>query len=241
MARTKFILQRVIQLVPLLLGVMLVSFLLLRLSPGDPAQILLGPRATPEQLVAKRAELGLDKNLVTQFGTYVGHVARGDLGDSIRAHKPVTTVISDRLEVTLWILTGTIVLSLVIAVPLAILAARKPHGVLDQATRGLSMLGFSLPTYWVGIMLILVVAVPTGWFPVQGFGKGAWGHLRAVVLPCLTLAVAMAPVLLRSLRSAILDVLASDHTWPYHALCLQFVEPVNQPSGCTRSRHKFSL
>jgi peptide/nickel transport system permease protein len=213
-----YILRRLLQLIPLLLGVVLVSFLLLRMAPGDPATLLLGPRASEEQVADKRAELGLDESLPQQFLTYAGDLAQGDLGESIRSREAVTTVIADRFVVTAWILTGTFLLALAIAIPLAILAVQRPGGTVDTVTRATSMLGYSLPGYWVGIMLILVFALRLDWFPVQGFGEGFWGHVHSIFLPSLTLAISVSPVLMRSLRSSMLDVLGSEHVTTARAL-----------------------
>lgn len=212
MRRYWFITRRLLETIPLALGILALTLVLLHLSPGDPARVLLGPRAPAEQVSAKRTELGLDEGIPTQYVRYVRGVLRGDLGTSIRSQTPVTSVIEDRLPVTLWVVVGSLLLSFLLAFPGAVLAARHPDGAIDHSVRFVSLVSFATPAYFVGVLLILLVAIPTGWFPVQGFPPDAFGRVRATFLPALTIAIGTAPILLRAMRGSLIETLAADHT-----------------------------
>lgn len=210
MARYGFVTKRVVGIVPLLLGVILAVFALQQVTPGDPARLILGARASEEAVQELRSELRLDDPVATQFVRYAGNVFQGDLGRSLRASKPVTSIIADRLPVTLYLLGAGVVLSLLISIPLGTWAAMRQGGWVDHAIRSVSLLGLTLPPFWVGIMLLLFVALPTGWFPITGFGDTFNEHLRSITLPALTLAISLAPIQIRSLRSAMIEVAESD-------------------------------
>ena len=210
MGRFGFIAKRALQVVPLLLGIVLVVFLLLHVTPGDPVRQVVGLRASPEELDAVRAEMGLDDPIVTQYARYVGRLLHGDMGYSYKSSQPVSALIGDRLEVTAWLLIVGIIFSLVITVPLAIVTAMRRDGPVDHAVRVGGVLGLSMPAFWIGVMLILLVALPTGWFPVGGFGETTSEHVRSIFLPALTLAIGMSPILIRSLRASAITVLDSD-------------------------------
>ena len=158
-----------------------------------------------------REELGLDDNVFVQFGRYVSRVLSGDLGTSAIRDIPVTTIIRENAPVTLWLVVAGTVMSLLIAVPLSLLAARRPGGPLDHGVRGLSLFGLTIPPFWVGVLLLSFVAVPTGWFTIGDWPDGTLNRLKAIILPALTLGLAIAPVLMRSLRVSLLDVLQGDH------------------------------
>lgn len=208
--RFGFVLRRLLYAIPLVLCVVLLVFLLLKITPGDPARLVVGLRATPEQLELARQQLGLDKPAIVQFLDYVGHAFRGDLGFSFKSQQPVADTIAERLPVSLWLLTAAALLSVAISVPTALLAARRPGGVFDHVSRAAGLVLFAMPSFWTGIILILLVALPTGWFPVGGFGYTTADHLRSILLPALTLAVTMAPLQIRSLRASVIAVRESE-------------------------------
>ncbi|MEA2498860.1 MAG: peptide/nickel transport system permease protein [Actinomycetota bacterium] len=212
MRRFRFVLGRLLQTVPVLFVVLLLVFALLHLAPGDPARTLAGLKATEESVEAIREEMGLNEPLIVQYGTYVGNVFRGDLGESTVSSKPVTTIVRQRLPVTLWLLAGGAIVGTTFALLLAGLAARRPDTWIDHIVRGISTVGLGMPVFWVGLMLILLVALPTGWFPVGGFPDGLAEQVRAMVLPSLTLGFALAPVQIRALRSSLAQVYDSDYT-----------------------------
>ena len=211
MGRYSFVGKRLLISVPLLAGVVLLVFLLLKVTPGDPARVVAGLRASDEDVAAVRAELGLDDPVIVQYGTYLGNVARGDFGYSFKSRQPVIELIGDRLEPSLWLVVGGLVFSTAAAIPLANLAAARRDRLADQIVRGVSLLGITMPPFWVGLMLIILVALPTGWFPTGGFGDTAVEHLHHIVLPAATLGISLAPVQIRSLRSSVIRVLDSDY------------------------------
>ena len=210
-SRYAFVGRRLLQSAPLLLAVTLLVFLITKVTPGNPARIMLGPRATDEQVAALSHELGYDRGVLAQYWTFLTRLVQGDLGTSARTGDPVTTVIGDHLAPTLWLVVATMLVTVLAAVPLAWVAATHRDGWLDHLLRTSSIVVLYLPTFWVGLVLIRFVALPTGWFPVSGFGETYAEHLRSVVLPGVTLALAMAPVVARSLRTSMVDVLESDY------------------------------
>ena len=205
-----FLARRLILLVPVAFGVTLVIFLLVRLIPGDPAQNMLGVHATPELLFQLRQRMGLEKSLPEQYLIYLGHIFRGDFGDSYYFGEPVLALVSDRLPPTLFLLAYATVITAIVAFPAAILAALRRNSVWDQAVRLAFTFGISLPSYWLGIVLILVVAVNVPIFPVGGYGSDFVAHLWYLFLPALTIALGVIPLVLRALRGSLIDVLQAD-------------------------------
>jgi peptide/nickel transport system permease protein len=208
--RFGFVAVRIGATVPLLLVVLFVVFVLVRFVPGDPVRGLLGLRATPELVDRLNAELGLDRPLLPGFADYVGRVVQGDLGTAIKAGKPVSELIAERAEVTIWLAVAGLVLSLLISVPLAVVAARRRDRAADHAVRAVSVVWLTLPPFWLGLVLVTLVALPTGWFPVSGFGDTLEEKLRAIALPAVTLAVGLAPIQIRALRSSLARVWNSE-------------------------------
>lgn len=211
MGRFGFVGRRLLHTIPMLLGIVLVVFLLLHIAPGDPARNVVGLRASEEELVTVRQDLGIDRPLPVQYIDYVGGLFHGDLGYSYKSRETIASLIQGRLEVTAWLLGAAIVIAGLLAVPLAVIAARHHDRLSDQLIRIACLFGLSMPSFWVGAMLLLLIALPTGWFPAGGFGETSADHLRSVILPGFTLAVGMAPILIRSLRASILGVLDQDY------------------------------
>ncbi|HEX5118001.1 MAG TPA: ABC transporter permease [Pseudonocardiaceae bacterium] len=205
-----YILRRLVSLIPVLLGISLIVFFLVRLIPGDPATTLLGTHATPTAVRELRAQLGLDKPLWSQYLTFLGHLFQGNLGFSYFYNSPVTGLILTSLPVTLCLLVAGVVFTLVIAVPLAVLAAARRGGVADNIIRAVPVAGLGLPAFWVGIMLILLFGLKLHWLPVAGFGTTLAQHFRSIVLPGFTIALTLSPILIRSLRASMIEVLGSD-------------------------------
>ena len=211
MNRLNFIAKRLLMLIPLLAGIILVVFLLAKVMPGDPARIAVGLRASPEQVAQARIAMGLDKPVIIQYFIYLGHILTGNFGYSYKSHMPVTTIIGAHVPITLWLLLVGMSFSLLISVPLGMLAALKQDRLVDHIIRGFCVFSLAMPMFWVGIMLITLIALPTGIFPVGGFGSDLLGHVRGVVLPGLTLGIAMAPVMIRSLRATIIKEISSEY------------------------------
>jgi peptide/nickel transport system permease protein len=198
-------------MVPVLIGVSLVSFFAIHLVPGDPIQIMTMGRASPETVARLHAELGLDRPLWQQYLDFVGNAVQGDLGRSIVQKAPISEIIADGLWVSLYLLAYGAVLSVALAVPLAMWAAARRDRAVDHAIRLVGMIGFAMPTFWIGLVLMVLFGLTLGWFPIRGFGEGPLGHLYHMFLPAMTIALFLAPVLIQSLRAAILDVLEADY------------------------------
>lgn len=207
----RFIVGRLVQLIPVLIGVSLVSFLGIHLVPGDPIQIMLMGRATPETLAKLHAELGLDRPLWEQYLSFVGNALQGDLGRSLVQKAPISTLIADGLVVSLYLLVYGAVLSVLIAVPLAMWAAARRDHLPDHCIRLIGMVGFAMPPFWIGLLLMVFFGLQLDWFPISGFGETQLEHLYHLFLPALTMALFLAPILIQSLRSSILDVLEADY------------------------------
>jgi peptide/nickel transport system permease protein len=205
-----YILRRLVSLIPVLLGISLIVFFLVRLIPGDPAATLLGTHATPTAVRELRAQLGLDKPLWSQYLTFLGHLFQGNLGFSYFYNSSVSGLIAVSLPVTLWLLVAGVVFTLVIAVPLAVLAAAKRGSIADHVIRAVPVAGLGLPAFWVGIMLILIFGLKLHWLPVAGFGTTVPQHFVSMILPGFTIALTLAPILIRSLRASMIEVLGSD-------------------------------
>jgi peptide/nickel transport system permease protein len=197
-------------LVILSLGV----FLMLHLTPGDPVQIMLGQDADPQSVAVLRTELGLDQPLPVQYLRWVGNVVRGDLGRSIRTHQPVMDAITSRLPVTLELSIISLVVSLAIGLPAGIVAATRRNSSVDLASTGLALVGVSLPSFFLGILLILVFALGLRWVPPSGytpFGQDPLMNLKQMCMPALALGAALAGIVARLTRSSLLDVLGAEY------------------------------
>jgi peptide/nickel transport system permease protein len=210
--RFAYTLRRLAQVLPVAIGVTILTFLLVHLVPGDPAVTVLGQRATPQLVAQLHKEWGLDQSLLEQYWLFLQRLAHGDLGDSLLYGVPVREMIIERAPVTLWLLAYSTVLAMLISVPLALAAARRKDGPVDQVVRAVPIVGLGMPAFWLGIMLILLLSAQV-WkvFPVGGYGEGVWGHLVSMFLPALTVAIGTAPLLIRSLRTSLLGVLESDY------------------------------
>lgn len=211
MERFRFLFWRPVQMLPVLFGVTLVTFILVRLLPGDPVRVLLGPRARPDMIAATRRQFGLDEALPVQYLFFLKNLIAGDLGHSIMYRAPVVEVIGERLAPTFLLVAYALVLALLLAGALASIAARNQGRLADHLVRGFSTAGLGLPGFWLGILLIMLFSVRLGWFPVSGYGETWLGHLHHLFLPALTVAIALAPVLTRNLRATLLEQMTADH------------------------------
>ncbi|TFG65783.1 MAG: ABC transporter permease [Gemmatimonadales bacterium] len=211
MERFAFVLYRPFQLVPVLFGVSLVSFVLVRLIPGDPVRILLGTRATPELIAKVRAQYGLDEPMLVQYGYFLKNLFEGEFGRSIIYKTAVLDLIAQRMTPTLFLLGYAILLAVLVAVLLAAVAALNRDRLADQVIRVYSTAGLGLPAFWLGIVLIIFFSIRLGWFPVSGYGEHFLGHLHHLFLPAFTIALALSPVLIRNLRSSLLHEMESDY------------------------------
>ncbi len=209
-----YILKRILATIPVMVIVAIFVFLLLRLTPGDPAAILAGDAATPAQLERIRDSLGLNDPLLVQFGTWMGQLLRGDLGTSLLSNTSVAGMIGDRLGPTLNIALMTIVISVALAVPMGVIAAWRHRSWVDFLVMSFSVLGFSVPVFVIGYILIQIFAIDLKWVPVQGYKSptdGIGPFFSRAILPSLTLATIYIALIARMTRASMLEVLGEDY------------------------------
>jgi peptide/nickel transport system permease protein len=202
-----WILQRVLAVVPVLFGVTLAVFSMLFLVPGDPVKMMLAEFVTnPDQVAQMRAQLHLDEPVLKQYGRFVASAVRGDLGTSIRSRRPVTTEIGENVASTAQLAAAAMLVAIAVGVPLGLLAALSRNSWLDVASMGTALLGVSMPSFWLGLLLIFVFSLHLAWFPATG-----GGDLHHLVLPAITLGTIAAAIIARLTRSSMLEVLGQDY------------------------------
>lgn len=209
-----YLLRRLLATIPVMLLVAVFIFLLLRLTPGDPAAIIAGDYANDAQIAEIREKLGLDKPLVSQFFVWIGNMLQGDFGQSFFYKKQVAELIASRLEPTMSLSLLTILLTVSIAVPLGTLAAYRQGSWLDRGIMGFSVMGFSLPVFVIGYALIYIFSIKLGWLPVQGYQRiadGFGGWLIRLILPSVALSVVFVAFIARMTRTSVLEVLGEDY------------------------------
>jgi peptide/nickel transport system permease protein len=202
--------HRVLQTMATVLFVAVLIFALMHMLPGDPAQAMLGDRGTTEAIAQLHHELGLDRPIPVQFWEFLRRIVTLNLGESVAMRIPVTLLIADRLPNTLLLTAMAGLLALLIAVPLAFLAALRQGGWADAIIRGFSQLSLSMPVFYVGLILLITLAAGLRWFPVGGIGSGFVEDLYYLFLPALTLALSFSAILLRNLRSSLIEVLHAE-------------------------------
>jgi peptide/nickel transport system permease protein len=198
-------------MIPVVFGITLILFFLIRLIPGDPVTALLGERATEEAVVRIRHEKGLDKPIYVQYVYYLRDLAQLDLGESLKYSVPVSELLPRRLQVSLSVAVYTLVLTTIISLPLGVLAAVKRDSLLDNALRSALVVTMVMPSFWIGIIFLIIFSVRLDLFPVSSYGDGFTGHLHHLFLPSLTISLGLAPILIRALRASILDVMETDY------------------------------
>jgi peptide/nickel transport system permease protein len=206
--------RRLLLTIPILVGTAIIVFLILRLVPGDPASAILGPNATPAQLRQVRLDLGLDRPIYQQFGSWLAGVVRGDFGHDYITNQSITSELADRLPVTLELAGFAFVLAVVVAVPLGVVAAVRRGGWIDRLVQAVSVITIAVPDFVFGILAILLFSLVLGMFPSSGFapvGESLALNIHSLVLPAVSLALGLAGVLARVTRSAMLEVLGSDY------------------------------
>ncbi len=205
-----YVLRRLLQMIPVLIGITLFAFLFIQLLPGDPIQTMLGGKATPEIIEAAHKKFGLDQPLPVRYVLFLRNAIQGDLGTSITQRALVTSLIGDRLVPSLFLLVYASLISVVLALPLAILAVTHTDGTLDHTIRISGMITISMPAFWLGLLLILLFGLRLGLFPISGWGDGFGGHLHSLFLPAFVIGLSLAPILIQSLRASLLDVMQAD-------------------------------
>jgi len=210
----RYIFHRLAGMIVVLFMVATITFVITRIAPGDPATVMLGPDATAHDIAIVHEKLGLDRPLPVQYLLYLGKLGQGDLGRSIFLDRPVATAIAERAEPTILLTLLAILIATAIAIPLGIYAAYRRGSVFDQVATTVTMLTASLPSFWLGLVLIQFLAVRLQWFPVSGYGgpdAGFGERVQHLLLPALVLGVASSSLILRFTRASMLDVLGDDY------------------------------
>jgi peptide/nickel transport system permease protein len=203
----QYLVRRLTSSIVTLALVTVVVFSLIHLIPGDPASIILGLRATPQSVHELRHTLGLDRPLIVQYLIFLGDLVHGNLGDSVTFREPVSDLVLARLQATLFLVTYSAVISIIVAVPVAIVAALRRDKVTDYSIRLALLVAVSLPTFWIGTLLIYQFSLKRGWFPAAGYGSGFLDHLSSLFLPAVTLSLWQFALIGRNLRSTLIDVI----------------------------------
>ncbi|MSP89119.1 MAG: ABC transporter permease [Alphaproteobacteria bacterium] len=209
-----YIARRLLATIPVMAIVGIFVFMLLHLTPGDPAAIIAGDNATEQNIAAIRARLGLDRPLHEQFASWVWNTVRGDLGISMFSNMPVTKLVLQRAEPTIALTITTLIVAVTIAITVGVLAAWKVGTLLDRAVMGFAVMGFSVPVFVVGYLLVYVFSMKLKWLPVQGYvsiDQGLWPCLRNLILPSVALGLAYVALIARITRASMLEVLAEDY------------------------------
>jgi peptide/nickel transport system permease protein len=207
----KFTLGRLLQLIPVLLGITLIAFLLLRVLPGDPATLILGNRGTAEDIARLTTQLGLDRPLWQQYLSFLGDMLRGSFGQSIAYRTAVGPLILERLWATLALVGLSTLLAVAMTIPLALIAALRRNGVVDHGIKIIFVMVMSMPSFWLGVLLVLLLSVVFPVFPVSGYGDGFVDRLYHLFLPAFIISLSTASLTIRSLRSSLLDVMKADY------------------------------
>lgn len=211
---TIYLFKRLLSAVPVMLVVATVVFLILRITPGDPASVMLGPQATSEQVRALREEMGLDQPLLVQLGSWYLRIARGDLGQSIYLNRAVTEALADRFEPTVLLTVLAVMVTLLVGVPAGVISAVRAGSWLDQVAMGVAIVAASMPDFWFGLNLILLFSISLSWLPAAGYAplsSGVWTSLQYLILPAVTLGFIQAAPMARMVRASMLDVLQDDY------------------------------
>nr|WP_255592450.1 ABC transporter permease [Bordetella sp. BOR01] len=210
----RYLLNRLVGLVAVMFIVATIVFVILRITPGDPAAVMLGPQASQQDIDTLRARLGLDQPMPVQYATWLGQLARGDLGQSIFLDKPVLAALADRAEPTFWLTLMSLAIASAIALPVGILSAVRRGTALDQSVVSFSMFTSSIPSFWLGLLLMQIFSVKLGWLPVAGYGgpdASIATRLSHLVLPAIVLGLVNSALITRFIRASMLDVLRDDY------------------------------
>lgn len=208
---TRYLGRRLLHTLPVIVGITLASFVLIHLVPGDPIRIMLGGKATEQRIAAIEHDLGIDRPLPEQYVSFVTGAVRGDLGQSIILRRPVSDVVGERLGPSIFLLSYGALIAVVIALPLGIVSALRRNRLTDHTIRIVTLVAFAMPPFWLGLILIRNFSLDLGIFPVSGYGEGFFGHMRSLTLPSLTIGLFLASMLIRSLRSSLIDIFGMEY------------------------------
>jgi len=210
----KYIIRRLFDLLPTIFVVAVIVFIITRLIPGDPASVMLGPQASVEDIEALRQNLGLNDPLYVQFFHYIGDLLRGNFGVSLTYNEPIVQLIMERFPNTLILAASALIIAFMIGVPAGIISASKQNSLLDYSVMLVSLIGVSMPIFWLGVMLVLYFSVNLGWFPATGMGSmddGLISYIKHLILPSITLATIPMATFARITRSSMLEVISQDY------------------------------
>ena len=203
----KYIIRRLIAMIPVVIGITFLVFMIMQLAPGDPVRMILGDSAEPEAIEAMREEMGLNDPVLVQYGRYMVNLLHGDMGTSYTNQRPVAHEVFSRVPATFELALVSAVVSILIAIPLGVVAAVKQNTLFDNLSMVLSLVGISMPAFWLALMLMLVFSLRLGWFPVQGNSDG-W---RSFVLPSIAIGFMNMAAIARTTRSSMLETLRQDY------------------------------
>jgi peptide/nickel transport system permease protein len=206
-----FLGRRMLQTLPVIAGITLLSFVLIHLVPGDPIRIMLGGKASAERIATLRHELKLDQTLPAQYVTFVAGAVHGDFGESIILRRPVSGIVGERIGPSLFLLTYATLIGIVLSLPLGILSALKRNRPTDHIIRLLTLVAFAMPPFWLALIFIRNLSLKLGLFPVSGYGEGFFGHVQSLTLPAVTIGLFLTSMLVRSLRSSLIDVFSEEY------------------------------
>lgn len=207
----KYIVKRIILLIPVMLATILVVYFIMDQSDVDPAKIMLGDGATEESIAELHQELGLDDPLLTRYVRYVWDLLHGDMGTSYTYKTSVASQIADRLPNTILLAASGVLFSVIVGIPIGIIAARKQYSLFDNVSMVFSLIGASAPAFWIGLLLVLAFSLKLGWFPASGMGEGVGGALISLVLPAITIGMSGAATTARTTRSTMLEIIRQDY------------------------------
>ncbi len=207
----KYVLKRLLMLIPVIIGVTFIVFFILNLSPGDPAAIILGDQASAEALAMKRKELGLDDPLLVRYGHYMINMLHGDLGTSYKNNLSVWSQVMERFPNTAVLAVAGILVAILIGIPTGIISAKKQYSLMDNTAMLLSLIGVAMPNFWFGLLMVIMFALTLGWLPSQGMGEGFMPLIKSLVLPAVTLGTGAAAMITRMTRSSMLEVIRQDY------------------------------
>jgi peptide/nickel transport system permease protein len=207
-----FLRKRLLEVIPVLIGITFVAFAIIHLVPGDPARILLGSRATPAAVASLNVQLGLDKSLPAQYWDFVSGAVTFSFGTSFQYRQPVGDVVGPRIWPSLFLIVYSLVIAVLLAVPLAIVSARRRDRWPDHVVRLFTTTTFAMPSFWLGLLLVLIVGLELRWLPTSGYGDTPLEHFKSLTLPAITVALWITAPLLRSLRTNLIDNLDAEYT-----------------------------
>ena len=207
----KYIFRRLLMMIPVLLGVTFIVYFILSMTPGDPASIILGDGATESSIEAMREQLGLNQPIFIRYFKFLFNALKGDLGFSYRNHLAVLPMVLERFPATMILALASIALALAVGIPVGIISAKKQYSAMDYSATLLTMLGVSMPTFWLGLILVMIFSLNLGWLPSQGMGKGFVPLIKSLILPAFTLCTHNAATIARMTRSSMLDVINQDY------------------------------